>query len=174
MNSSFKLVCLIAFIACIQSAQIFMATNGNDSTGNGSIDKPYKTLMKCQEKANSGDVVNIRGGTYKGFSIADSDTTYNYIHKFTKSGITYQAYNQEKVVFDFEFKNTYKKSNGKATKRVTAFLVWKNTQDITFKDFDCTRVPALTYDELVAMKSSKLTTQSECFTSYGKIFILIE
>jgi len=71
MSLSFKLLCLIAFIACIQSAQIFMATNGNDSTGDGSINKPFKTLMKCQEKANSGDVVNIRGGTYKGFSIAD-------------------------------------------------------------------------------------------------------
>ena len=168
MNSYFKLLCLIAFITCIQSAQIFMATNGNDSTGNGSIDKPYKTLMKCQEIANSGDVVYIRGGTYKDFSIAASDANYNYIHKFTKSGITYQAYNQEKVVFDFEFKESYKYYDGKPTRRVSAFLVWKNTQDITFKDFDCTRVPALTYDELVAMQSSKLTTQSECFTSYGK------
>jgi hypothetical protein len=45
--------------------------------------------MKCQEKANSGDTVNIRGGTYKGFNIAASDTIYNYIHKFSKSGITY-------------------------------------------------------------------------------------
>ena len=81
--------------------------------------------MKCQEKANSGDVVNIRGGKYKGFSIADSDNTYNYIHKFTKSGITYQAYNQEKIVFDFEFKDTYKKSNGKSTKRVTSFQFGK-------------------------------------------------
>ena len=41
--------------------------------------------MKCQEKANSGDTVN----TYKGFNIAASDTIYNYIHKFSKSGITY-------------------------------------------------------------------------------------
>ena len=73
MNTSFKLLCLIVFFACIQSAEIFMATNGNDSTGNGSIDKPYKTLMKCQEKANYGDVVNIRGGTYNDFSIAASD-----------------------------------------------------------------------------------------------------
>ena len=81
MNSSFKLFCLITFIISIQSAQIFMATNGNDSTGDGSINKPYKTLMKCQEKANAGDIVNIRGGTYKGFSIAASDSTYNYIHK---------------------------------------------------------------------------------------------
>ena len=168
MSSSFKLLCFTVLLLSIHSKEIFMATNGNDSTGDGSIKKPYKTLMKCQEKASAGDIVNIRGGTYKGFTIADSDATYNYIHKFTKSGITYQAYNQEKVVFDFEFKDSYKYYNGKPLRRVTAFLVWKNTQDITFKDFDCTRVPALTYKELVAMKSSKLTTQSECFASYGK------
>ena len=35
----------------------------------------------------------------------------DYINKFTKSDIIYQAYNPEKVVFDFEFKDTYKKSN---------------------------------------------------------------
>ena len=87
--SYLKLFCILSIIFYIQSAQIFMATNGNDSTGDGSINKPYKTLMKCQEKANSGDTVNIRGGTYKGFNIAASDTIYNYIHKFSKSGITY-------------------------------------------------------------------------------------
>ena len=43
MNSSFKLFCLITFIISIQSAQIFMATNGNDSTGDGSINKPYNS-----------------------------------------------------------------------------------------------------------------------------------
>ena len=165
--SYLKLFCILSIVFYIQSAQIFMATNGNDSTGDGSINKPYKTLMKCQEKANSGDTVNIRGGTYKGFNIAASDSIYNYIHKFSKSGITYQGYNNEKVVFDFEFASKYKQKDGKATQRVSAFFVAKNTKDITFKDFDCTRVPALTYNELVDMKSSKLTTQSECFTSYG-------
>lgn len=166
--NSFKILCLAILFIYIQSAQIFMATNGNDSTGDGSITKPYKTLMKCQEKANQGDTVYIRGGTYKNFEISSSDNIYNYIHKFTKNGITYQAYNSEKVVFDFEFLDKYKLKNGSPTQRVSAFFVAKNTENITFKDFDCTRVPALTYEELVAMKSSKLTTQSECFTSYGK------
>ena len=69
MNPFFKLFCLITFIISIQSAQIFMATNGNDSTGDGSINKPYKTLMKCQEKANSGDTVNIRGVPIKVFPL---------------------------------------------------------------------------------------------------------
>ena len=168
MIESIKISCLLLVVISIQSSTIYMATNGNDSTGDGSITKPYKTLMKCQEKASSGDTVYIRGGTYTGFSITSSDTYYNYIHKFSKSGITYQGYNNEKVIFDFEFNSKYKLNNGKATKRVSAFFVAKNVENITFSDFDVTRVPALTYDELVAMSSSKLTTQSECFTSYGK------
>ena len=69
--------------------------------------------------------MNIRGGTYKSFNIAASDTIYNYIHKFSKSGITYQAYNGEKVVFDFEFASKYKQKDGKATQRVSAFFVAK-------------------------------------------------
>ena len=162
-----RLVLLLALILSIQTAEIYMATNGNDITGDGSFQKPFKTLMKCQEKANYGDSVYIRGGTYKNFPIAYSDNIYNYIHKFDKSGITYQAYNNEKVIFDFEFAQKYKMKNGIPTQRVNAFLIAKNTKDITFKDFDCTRVPVLTYDELVEMNSGKLLTQSECFTSYG-------
>ena len=70
-----------------------MATNDNDSTGDGSIKKPYKTLMKFQEKSISGDTVYIRGGTYTRFSITSTDNYYNYIHKFSKSGITYLILN---------------------------------------------------------------------------------
>ena len=107
-----RLVLLLALILSIQTAEIYMATNGNDITGDGSFQKPFKTLMKCQEKANYGDSVYIRGGTYKNFPIAYSDNIYNYIHKFDKSGITYQAYNNEKVIFDFEFAQKYKMKNG--------------------------------------------------------------
>ena len=167
MKSLFKYICLIIILISTKSADIYMATTGNDSTGNGSISNPYKTLMKCQEVANSGDKVIIRGGTYTNFAISDSDANYNYIFKFTKSGITYQGYENEKVVFDFEFNSKYKMNNNKPTKRVAAFHIAKNVQDITFRDFDCTRVPVLTYDEVAAL-GGKLLTQSECFQSYGK------
>ena len=150
MNSSFKLFFLFAFNTCIRSAQIFMAKNGNDSPGNDSFDKPNKPLMKSQEKANFGDVVIFRGGAYKDFSISDIHIIISINSQ--KNGFSYQTYNQGKVVFDFKLKDAYRKRNGKNIKRVSAFLVWKNTQDIRFKDFDCTRVHFLTYDELVAMK----------------------
>ena len=91
MQILLKFLCISVLVLSIQSKEIYMATNGNDSTGDGSKSKPYKTLMKCQQVANYGDTVMIRGGTYKNFAIADSDATYNYIFKFTKSGVTYQA-----------------------------------------------------------------------------------
>ncbi len=166
MQTLFKFLCISVLVLSINSAEIYMATNGNDSTGNGSISKPYKTLMKCQQVANYGDTVMIRGGTYTNFDIADSDSNYNYIFKFTKSGITYQAYQNEKVVFDFQLNKKYKMKNNKATQRVSAFFVAKNVKDITFKDFDCTGVPVLTYNEVAAL-GGKLLTQSECFNSYG-------
>ena len=46
-------------------------------------------------------------GTYTNFEIASVTTTYNYILSFTKSGVTYKAYNSEKVIFDFEFDPKY-------------------------------------------------------------------
>ena len=163
----FKFAFLLIIIQSLKAAEIYMATDGNDSSGDGSISKPYKTLMKCQEKANSGDKVIIRGGTYKNFDISDSDANYNYIFKFSKSGVTYQGYENENVVFDFEFSSKYKLKNNKATQRVAAFYIPKNVQDITFRDLSCTRVPVLTYDEVAAL-GGKLLTQSECFQSYGK------
>ena len=80
----FKFAFLLIIIQSLKAAEIYMATDGNDSSGDGSISKPYKTLMKCQEKANSGDKVIIRGGTYKNFDISDSDTNYNYFLNFQK------------------------------------------------------------------------------------------
>ena len=74
-----------------------MSTEGNDDTGDGSIDNPYLSIMKCQDEAESGDIVYIRGGTYTNFNIAKTTDTYNYINDFTKSGITYKAYESEKI-----------------------------------------------------------------------------
>ena len=150
------------------SIDIYMSTLGNDETGNGSISNPYLSLMKCQEMANSGDTVYIIGGIYKNFSIAKSTSGYNYIHYFTKSGITYKAYNSEKVIFDFEFDSFYKKIEDIPKVRVSGFYINEGVENITFEDFSCTRIPTLTLDELIAINSSKNLTQSECFQSRGK------
>ena len=65
-----------------------MSTTGDDNSGNGSESRPYRSIMKCQEVANPGDEVIIRGGTYTNFAISASDNVYIYIFKFSKSGVT--------------------------------------------------------------------------------------
>ncbi len=150
------------------SIEIYMSTLGNDETGDGSISNPYLTLMKCQEIANYGDIVYIFGGIYKNFPIAKSTSSYNYIHYFNKSGITYKAYNSEKVIFDFEFNSIYKEIDNIPKARVSGFYINEGVENITFEDFSCTGIPTLTLEELVEMNSSKNLTQSECFQSRGK------
>ena len=160
---------LFIIISLAESKEIYMSTDGNDETGDGSIENPYLSLMKCQTEASSGDIVYIRGGTYTNFDIAKSSSTYNYIHDFTKSDITYKAYGSEKVIFDFEFASKYKtNTNGEIRQRVAGFMIEEGSQNLIFENFDCTRLPTLSWDEIVAAKFSKNLTQSECFQSRGK------
>lgn len=42
----------------------FVATTGNDDTGNGTIGSPWLTLSKCFSEAHAGDTCWFRGGTY--------------------------------------------------------------------------------------------------------------
>jgi hypothetical protein len=44
---------------------IFVAPNGSNSSGDGTKQKPYKTIFYAISKANSGDTIVLRGGTYK-------------------------------------------------------------------------------------------------------------
>ena len=150
------------------SIDIYMSTLGNDETGSGSFSNPYLTLMKWQEIANYGDIVYIIGGIYKNFPIARSTSSYNYVHYFSKSGITYKAYNSEKVIFDFEFNSFYKEIDNVPKARVSGFYINEGVENVTFEDFSCTGIPTLTLEELVEMNSSKNLTQSECFQSRGK------
>ena len=43
---------------------IFVATTGNDTTGNGSYNKPYKTITYAISKATAGQTIYVRSGTY--------------------------------------------------------------------------------------------------------------
>jgi hypothetical protein len=133
------LACTFAATAASAST-LYVATTGSDSNS-GTISAPFKSLTKAQSVAVSGDTVYIRAGTYTSFTIASSDTTYNYVHNFSKSGITYSGYPGETPVFDFR--------NVSASKRVCAFLVTGSSN--TFKDFNVTGIQVGSQE------------QSECF-----------
>lgn len=42
----------------------FVATTGNDTTGNGSVGNPYRTWQKAHDVASPGQTIKVRGGTY--------------------------------------------------------------------------------------------------------------
>jgi len=122
--------------------------------------------MKCQEMANSGDIVYIREGTYKNFPIAEYGKGYNYIHKFNKNFITYKSFNSEKVIFDLENNSKYQIKDGLKAQRVAAFYIPKGAKNITFEEFSVTGVPSLLLEDLEPL--GQTLTQSECFQSRGQ------
>lgn len=46
------------------ATNFYVATTGNDNTGNGSINQPFATLPRAIEEANPGDIIELRGGFY--------------------------------------------------------------------------------------------------------------
>jgi hypothetical protein len=102
----------------------YISPTGNDSN-HGTLTDPFASITKAQSAAFSGDTVYLRGGIYKNFTIADSDSNYNYVHDITKSDITYKAYSASEIpVFDF--------SNVTTDKRVAAFRIAKGTKQCYF------------------------------------------
>jgi hypothetical protein len=53
------------FALQISAKDVYVATNGNDTNGNGTINNPYKTFNKATSVMSAGDVCIIRGGVYE-------------------------------------------------------------------------------------------------------------
>lgn len=74
----------------------YVAATGNDTTGNGTISNPYKTITKAVSVSSAGDTIYIRGGTH----------TYTTTISISKSGTSVAryyllAYADERPVLDF-------------------------------------------------------------------------
>jgi hypothetical protein len=128
------------------AATFYVSPTGSDSNA-GTQSAPFRSITKAQSVAVSGDIVLLRGGTYSSFTIAGSDSTYNFVHDITKSGITYAAYSGETPVFNFSSIGT--------AKRVAAFHIADGVSNVTFRGFQVTGVPVGTQK------------QSECFRIQG-------
>ena len=64
------LIIILAF-ATMQTASasnIYVNSTGNDNTGNGSLNNPYKTINWGISKSNSGDTINIGTGTFNTYT----------------------------------------------------------------------------------------------------------
>ncbi len=167
-----KLFAALAFIFAIAfttelnvyAADWYVSPSGSDSNA-GTKSKPFASLMKAQDAASSGDTVYIMGGTYDDFSIAASDSNYNYIHQFTKSNITYRAYSSKDVpVFDFSGTTT--------SKRVAAFHVKSGVTGVYFLCFKVTGVPVgnQKQSECFRIEGNATLNQITCYNSNANGF----
>ena len=62
--------CIISFFilttTIINADTIFVSNNGNDESGNGSVDEPFLTIQKGIDEANTADTVMVLNGIYTG------------------------------------------------------------------------------------------------------------
>lgn len=57
--------CLMALSLISEAAEYYVSATGDDTTGNGAIDNPFRTIQHVLDAvAVSGDTITLRGGTY--------------------------------------------------------------------------------------------------------------
>ena len=57
--------CLVSVFSVARAVEYYVSTVGDDTTGNGSIDNPFRTIQHVLDAvAGSGDTITLRGGTY--------------------------------------------------------------------------------------------------------------
>ncbi|MFD0894331.1 DUF4990 domain-containing protein [Luteolibacter ambystomatis] len=100
------LILSLAGLSVLHAAEWYVAPDGDDAAA-GTQAKPFATVQRAQKSADPGDVVQIRGGTYrmKEADISNRRGPFASITYLNKSGvqgkpITYRAYQNEKPVFD--------------------------------------------------------------------------
>jgi hypothetical protein len=135
-DSALSVLSILSGTTSPASHAYYISPNGDDDNP-GTKAAPFKTLMKAQAAAASGDVVYIRGGVYDDFVISETDNpfedVYHYVNPIYKSGITYEAYpGDPRPIFDF--------SKVPTDQRVAAFYIQTNVSDVNFVGFDVTGV----------------------------------
>lgn len=85
----------LATTAPAPAATWFVATNGNDTTGTGAIHAPYRTINRALQAAQSGDIVEVRSGTYQDTSEV----------RFRRPNITLRSYSNEWAILQAPLDN---------------------------------------------------------------------
>ncbi len=144
------------------ASNYFVAPNGNDTTGTGTINAPYATIMKANQYVLPGDTVFLRGGVYQ-MTDAQINCYYSiwaYMNYMDKSGtsskyICYWAYRDEKPIIDM--------SNVKpAGYRIIVFYIRGSYLHFKGLQIIGTQVTITTH------------TQSECFRNDGGNYNIYE
>jgi len=102
MNNFCKItIILLFFSVTVNAATYYMATDGNNTTGNGSSITPWLTLQYSISNMIGGDTLIIKDGTYTG----DSNTIYPWEYPPNGSEGAYTVIKAEhigEVIFDGE------------------------------------------------------------------------
>ena len=77
----------------IGTSYLYVATNGSDTTGDGTQSKPWRTIQKAANNVDPGETVLVRAGTYSESVVMErSGTASNYI--------TFMPYQSEQVILN--------------------------------------------------------------------------
>ena len=108
MKNLILIVFLFQSVCGFSQTNIFIATDGNNSSGDGSITNPYKTIMKGCDVSSPGDTIQVRGGTYKNSDYGNGNIwNGTYVARIAINGtaenyITIQQYDSEEVIIKFD------------------------------------------------------------------------
>ena len=82
---------------------VYIAPDGNDQTGDGTIENPWFNLQHAVNQAQPGTHIVCRGGTYKQKVQSDNKFTIRIKTNGTaENPIVIRCYEDEKPIFDFE------------------------------------------------------------------------
>lgn len=102
MGLALLLVTLLQNVAWMPTAvvqaqtgqELFVARNGDDENGDGTIDNPFRTIKEASRSAEPGDTIFVRGGTYT----AAEDKVE--VEGTAAQPILIRPYQNETVIFD--------------------------------------------------------------------------
>lgn len=96
MKKSVSAIIAMSFMsATFSQTTYYVATSGNDMSGDGSLVNPFATLTQAVTSANPGDTIFLRGGTYTSDEI-----------RIDKSDLTIKSYPGEWAVLQAPVDNT--------------------------------------------------------------------
>lgn len=92
MLRTFFLLSCAALATTGRGVERYVAPNGSDTLGTGTIGSPYKTIQKAFNVATPGDLIQVRGGTYR------ENVTLNGKSGNAGNPITLKSYLGEQVI----------------------------------------------------------------------------
>ena len=117
----------------------YVATSGSDSTGNGSIGSPWRTIQNAVNHSGPGDTVYIRAGTYEeqvNVGVSGTATNYIIIRNYSNESVTVTGSAVRASVFTSTGRD-YVAIKGLTIRSSLSYCVWLSNCDYWFIE-DCT------------------------------------